>query len=108
MIPVHATVGGTRATTTWQDHAHVRTVILILRLSAMFGGSKALLYSLLGLLGGQIIAEIAIVQSTVVHQNGELAHTIIRSLIQRFFSLAAFRLPLGWNSRPESEPATRA
>ena len=72
MVPVHATVGGTWVIGIEVDDSYgKRTVILILRLSAMFGGSKPLRNWLLVLLGGQIIAEITIVQTTVVRQHGE-------------------------------------
>ena len=71
MIPVHAAIGSMY----WQlDHVLAtltRIVILILRFYAMFSGRKSLLYTLLALLGAQIVAEIVIVEKTIVHNTGK-------------------------------------
>ena len=70
-------------------------VILTLRLSAMFGGSKSLRNWLLVLLGWQIVAEITIVQTAVVNQHGEWGYRRVQLALTRtiklYYSMAAHR-----------------
>lgn len=58
----------------------MNAVILILRLYAMFNGKKSILYTLLALLGGQIIAEIVAVRYTVVHEERKHTHPNVLSI----------------------------
>ena len=95
MIPVHASVGGTSVAGTQLNAAYANLVILILRLYALFGGNKPLLYLLIVLLSGQVISEIAIVQGTLVHQDckqmySRLAYLLTDGpMLKHYSSLAA-------------------